>query len=274
MYLNRGLLPLHDYHKTNQLMWDPADIRYDQDKRDWAGMTARERRLVQQTLTLSLCSQTGIIHHLAPLLVAMHQQGDHQAEKLFLIHQLFEENQHIAFFGDVLAQVVGQIDPPPSIAGSSYRVLFDSELKKTLDRLLMDYSPRAQAEAVVIYHLIIKGVLAETACHGIFTALRDHGLMPGVVRGLELVRRDEARHIAFGLHVLARLARADPALWPVIDIRINALFPLASGIFMEYLEEFLPDIPFDLDLYDLIEYAGRQYAARAAMLAEARDESA
>lgn len=52
--------------------------------------------------------------------------------------------------------------------------------------------------------------------------------------------------------------------------QLNALLPLAQGVFMELLSDFLPNIPFDLDLNDVIGYAGRQYMARVAVLERAR----
>jgi hypothetical protein len=57
----------------------------------------------------------------------------------------------------------------------------------------------------------------------------------------------------------------------VIETQLNNLLPLAQGVFMEILTEFLPDIPFGLDLNDLVEYTGRQYFARVTTLERARE---
>jgi ribonucleoside-diphosphate reductase beta chain len=116
-------------------------------------------------------------------------------------------------------------------------------------------------------------VLAETGYYAIFTALKAQGLMPALVQGLEYVQRDEARHIAFGLHLLTRILGENPELWPTIEARTNALLPMAQGVFMELLESFLPDIPFGLDLNDVIGYAGTQFMARMNALERARSET-
>ncbi|NDJ75129.1 MAG: ribonucleotide-diphosphate reductase [Chloroflexi bacterium] len=268
--LDRTSLPLRDYHKAKKLMWNPQDIRYEQDKTDWANMTSREQDLVRRALTLFLGGETYVTHDLAPLLVALRHSGDHLEEEMFITTQLFEESKHVEFFADVLENVVQEVDDLAEIAGENYRGLFERELSAALGRLLTDHSRAAQVEAVVTYHMMIEGVVAETGYYGIFTALKTRGLMPGLVQGLELVQRDEARHIAFGLHLLTRLGREEPALWDLIDARINALFPLAAGIFSELLEDFLPDIPFGLDLGDLADYASKQYMARTGVLARAR----
>ena len=192
---------------------------------------------------------------------------------MFLTTQLFEESKHVEFFAEAIAQVVDDVPDFETIAGDNYRALFQQELAEALNRLLTDHSRTAQVDAVVTYHMVIEGVLAETGYYAIFTALKKQGLMPGLVQGLEYVQRDEARHIAFGLHLLTRIVQDDPDLWPRIEARTNTLLPLAQGVFMELLENFLPDIPFGLDLNDVIGYAGTQFMARMSALERARTET-
>jgi len=268
--LNRESSPLRDYHKAKRLMWDPQDIRFDQDRRDWDAMSFREQELVRRALTLFLGGEAYVTHDLAPLLIALRREGGHLEEEMFLTAQLFEESKHVEFFADVLEQVVTDVPDLADIAGDNYCQLFDRELAGALDRLLTDSSRRAQAEAVVTYHMIVEGTLAETGYYGIFNALQGQSLMPGLLHGLELVQRDEARHIGFGLHLLQRYLYEDPTLWDAIDTRINALFPLAAGIFSDLFAMFLPDIPFGLELSDVIEFAGSQFTARMKALQRVR----
>jgi len=51
------------------------------------------------------------------------------------------------------------------------------------------------------------------------------------------------------------------------------LLPLAQGVFWEVLSDFLPNIPFDLALNGMIQYASRQYLARLDALQRARQVS-
>lgn len=269
MLLDQTLLPLRDYHKAKRLMWDPQDLSFEQDKSDWAAMDDREQALVGRSLALFMGGEAAVTHDLSPLLIALKREGNHLEEEMFITTQLFEEAKHVEFFDRALRLTVGEDTAPYSLAGSNYTALF-GELSAALDRLLVDGSPAAQANAVASYHMIIEGVLAETGYYGIFKALRGRGLMPSLTRGLELVQRDEARHVAFGLHLLSRLLKADPALWSVVDGQLNKLLPLAQGVFMEVLGEFLPMIPFDLDLNDMLTYASGQYMARINVLERAR----
>ncbi len=270
MLLNENLLPLKDYHKAKKLMWDPADIDLTQDKTDWAGMSEREKDLVIRSLGLFLGGEAFVTHDLAPLLIALRHNGGCIEEEMFITTQLFEESKHVEFFARMLNEVLG-VDPDlEKLAGQNYRALFETELATALGRLLTDHSKHAQVEAVSTYHMIIEGVLAETGYYGIFTALKKRNLMPGLIRGLELVQRDEARHVAFGIYLLSRLVKEDPALWSVMENRINALLMLAQGIFVELLENFIPDIPFDLKIEDFMEYAAKQYQARMTVLERAK----
>jgi ribonucleoside-diphosphate reductase beta chain len=273
MLLNQTLLPLRDYHKAKKLMWDPQDLPFEQDKRDWATMDEREHALIKRALALFMGGEAAVTQDLSPLLIALKREGGHLEEEMFLTTQLFEEAKHVEFFDRALRLVIGEDTPAEGLAGPNYTALF-GELTLALDRLLTDASPAAQVTAVASYHMIIEGVLAETGYYGIFTALRTRGLMPSLTRGLELVQRDEARHVAFGLHLLSRLIAREGALWSVAEARLNKLLPLAQGVFMEVLGDFLPNIPFDLDLNDMITYAGGQYLARLNVLERARQPAA
>lgn len=270
MPLDQTLLPLKDYHKAKKLLWNPQDLDYSQDQTDWASLTDREQDLIRRVLTLFLAGETYVTHDLAPLLVALRHEGGHLEEEMFLTTQLFEESKHVEFFDDVLAHVVGEAMDYSLVAGESYQHLFGVELANALGRLLTDHSRHAQVEAVVTYHMLIEGVVAETGYYGLFTALRSKGLMPAFTRGLEYVQRDEARHIAFGLHLLTRLVTDDPSLWSVMEQRLERLLPLSQGITIQLLESYLPDIPLGLDLNNILTFSASQYMARMNVLNRAK----
>ncbi len=270
MLLDAESLPLQNYHKAKKLLWDPQEIRYDRDRQDWQTLDRPAQNLIRRALTLFLGGEVHVLRALAPMQIALWQTVDSLEEELFLAAQHFEEAKHVEFFSGVLDEVAGPPEDLAAVAGSSYRTLLEGELRTALDRLLLDTSPLAQAEAITVYHMVVEGVLAETGYYGLFTVLKRDNLLPGLVRGLELVQRDESRHIAFGLHLLSRLGEKDPALWPAVDQRLKALIPLAQGVFPELLREFEPEIPFGLKADDLTAYAAAQYRARLTLLQRAR----
>lgn len=269
MSLRQDLHALKSYHQAKKLFWNPQALDYTQDKADWATLNDREKDLVRRVLSLFLAGETFVTHDLAPLLIALRHEGNHLEDEMFLTTQLFEESKHVEFFDDVLTQVVGEVPDITEIAGDSYRQLFETELGTALGTLLHDHSHAAQVDAVVTYHIIIEGTLAETGYYGLFTALRDKNLMPAFTQGLEYIQRDEARHIAFGLNLLTRIIEADPKQWGRIQARTNNLVGLTQGIITEVLDKFLPDIPLGLDLNDIMMYSAGQFMARMNVLERA-----
>jgi ribonucleoside-diphosphate reductase beta chain len=270
MALDNTLLPMSLYHKSKRLLWDPSEIDLTQDCADWARMSEREQALILRLSGQFLGGEEAVTHDLAPLLFAIRKQGGLMEEELFITAQLFEESKHVEWFDRWTQTIVGA--PYAIEPGEAYTRLFDVELPGALHRLLTDASPAAQVEALVTYHFIIEGVLAETGYRGYVRALKDHGLMPGTVRGVELVQRDEARHIAYGLYAIGRLTRKDDALWDIAQARINTLLPVVLAIVGEMFAPFGDEIPFKLDPVEFMTYASEQFDHR--MHALERDRAA
>ncbi|MBI3659014.1 ribonucleotide-diphosphate reductase subunit beta [Candidatus Acetothermia bacterium] len=221
----------------------------------------------QREATLQLCSlfhvgEEAVAHDLSPLLIAIRREGNHLEDEMFLAAQLFEEAKHLEWFDRWFDEVVGKPFEMRSFLGDSYRKIFDQELPRVLNKLLTDHSPRAQAEAVVTYHMIIEGVLAETGYHGFSRALKEKNLMPGLVAGIRYVQQDEARHIAFGIYLLQRLVRQDRAIWDVIQHRLNELLPVATELIQESFDFYDGQMPFGLSVEEFVSYAAKQYSFR------------
>jgi len=262
MRLNHKLLPMIDYHKAKELMWDPRRVDCAPDQRDWAAMSAEERDLILRVGVLFHAGEEAVAHDLAPLLVAVRRAGGHIEDEFFLATQIFEEAKHLEFFDRWFDEVVGGEVDLASFLGENYGLIFYQVLPAALNRLLIDHSALAQVEASVVYHMIIEGVLAETGYHGFYQALKDRDLLPGLVQGIELVQRDEARHIAFGVYFLQRQVQASPKLWGVIEERMNELLPAALNIVGDVLVPYGDAIPFDLDVAEMVTYAGDQFNKR------------
>jgi ribonucleoside-diphosphate reductase beta chain len=262
MRLNHQLLPMIDYHKAKELMWDPRSVDCGQDKRDWAAMSAEERDLILRVGSLFHAGEEAVAHDLAPLLVAVRREGGHIEDEFFLTTQLFEETKHLEFFDRWFDEVVGGEVDLASFLGESYGTVFYQTLPEALNRLLIDHSAIAQVEASVVYHMIIEGVLAETGYHGFYQALKGRGLLPGLVQGIELIQRDEARHIAFGVYFLQRHVQSNPKLWNVIEEHMNELLPAALNIVGDVFIPYGDTIPFNLNVAEMVTYASEQFNGR------------
>lgn len=147
-----------------------------------------------------------------------------------------------------------------------------TEIRELLARLLADPSPAAQVRASVLYNMIVEGVLAETGYYGYFTILQRKGLMPGQVQGIQLLKQDELRHIAYGIYLISRLIAVDPDLWQVAEEAMNELLPMALGVVGDLFEQYDP-VPFGLEPADFTDFAVGQFQKRLERLEKARGAS-
>jgi len=205
---------------------------------------------------------------LLPLVDAIAAEGRLEDE-LFLTAWLWEEGKHTEFFRRFLDEVAGETGDLHHLHGPAYARIFAEELPGSMNALRTDRSPAAIARAVVTYTMIAEGVLAETGYHGYFTALERAGLLTGLRDGLALIKRDESRHIAYGVYLISRLVRDDPSLWDGAQARMEELLPVALAVVDETFAHY-DVMPFDLDLDEFLAYAADQYGKRVARIEKAR----
>jgi ribonucleoside-diphosphate reductase beta chain len=77
--------------------------------------------------------------------------------------------------------------------------------------------PARLVEAVTHYMGIVEAMLARTGYEGAHAALAARGWMPGLQEGFRLIRRDEGRHVAFGIRFVRDAVTRDPALAAVVE---------------------------------------------------------
>ena len=206
--------PMRLYQKSKRLgIWDPHDIDFSGDAVAWQELTADERDLLVRVTALFQAGEEAVTVDLLPLVDAIGAEGRLE-NGLFLTAWLWEEGKHTEFFRRFLDEVVGETTDLHHLHGDAYRRIFGEELPRAMNALRADRSPAAVANAVVTYTMIVEGVLAETGYHGYFTALERAGLLTGLRDGLGLVKRDESRHIAYGVYLISRLVQEDPGSGP------------------------------------------------------------
>jgi ribonucleoside-diphosphate reductase beta chain len=267
--LDRESPPMRLYQKAKRLgTWDPADLDFSRDRESWLELTDDERDLLLRVTALFQAGEEAVTADLLPLVDAIAAQGRLEDE-LFLTAWLWEEGKHTEFFRRFLDEVAAETGDLHHLHGDAYRRIFSEELPQTMNALRTDRSPAALARAVVTYTMIAEGVLAETGYHGYFTALERRGTLGGLRDGLALVKRDEARHIAYGVYLISRLVQDDPALWPAVEARMEELLPVALAVVDETFAPY-EVMPFELDLAEFMEYATAQYGKRIARIERAR----
>jgi len=288
--LDRDLPPMRLYEKAKRLgIWNPSDIDLSKDKADWATLKDDEKDLILRLLAMFVAGEEAVTLDLLPLMRVVAQEGRIE-EEMFLTTFLFEEAKHTDFFRRFLDTVVlsgGSSSPDdvsrPAVEApmqmdlshyhtDNYTHIFYDTLPAALSALEADSSPSAQIRASVTYNMIVEGVLAETGYHAFFTMLERNDLMPGLRKGISLLKQDESRHIAYGVYLLSRLVAECPEEWDTLDVQMNSLLPFAIGVIGDAFAAY-EVVPFGLVEDDFVNYAIGQFTKRFERLEKAKGAS-
>jgi ribonucleoside-diphosphate reductase beta chain len=268
--LDHGLPAMRLWHKAKKLgVWDPRDIGLEQDAADWLGLREEERDVLLRLTSLFQAGEEGVALDLLPLMMVM---ADEQRleEELYLTSFLWEEAKHVEMFRRFFDEVAYEKGDLARYHTPSYRRIFYDALPTAMRRLREDGSPEAQAEASVTYNMIVEGVLAETGYRAYGAMLERGGILPGMQQAVAFLKRDESRHLAYGVFLLSRLVaeHGDP-VWAAIERRMGLLLEPAVGIIAEAFAAY-PVMPFGLDIEEFTGYAMAQFQRRLARIAAAR----
>ncbi|HLI69552.1 MAG TPA: R2-like ligand-binding oxidase [Ktedonobacteraceae bacterium] len=266
---NRGLrhdtLPMRLYHKAKKLgIWDPRDIDLTRDRQDWQNFPDEYKERLRGLILAFQAGEEAVTLDLLPLVMTMAREGRLE-EEMFLTTFLWEEAKHTEFFRRVLDEVLQEredMHPLVSASTSTTRDLFADDLPEAMNLLLTDPSPENQARASIIYNMIVEGVLAETGYYSFSRLLSATNTMPGLLQGIQLIKRDESRHIAYGVFLISRLVAQDKSLWPVVETRMQELF---TRIERNQEQNGTPE--------PIRDYARQQFEKRLARISRAREQS-
>jgi ribonucleoside-diphosphate reductase beta chain len=264
-------MPLKLFAGGNAKFWNPADIDFSQDRKDWAALSDDERKIATRLAALFVTGEEAVTSDIQPFMAAMRAEG-RVGDEMFLTQFAFEEAKHTQVFRlwldavGVSEDLHGILDDQPA-----YRELFNDELPDSLNALSTDPSPAAQIRAAVTYNHIVEGMVALTGYYAWHKVCVDRGILPGMQ---ELVRRigdDERRHMAWGTFTCRRHVAADDANWEVFETRMNELIPLAARLVEEAVSTgFGDDIPFGLSVEEFLQYATDKGMRRFGTIESAR----
>ncbi|MGH2480744.1 MAG: R2-like ligand-binding oxidase, partial [Ktedonobacteraceae bacterium] len=268
--LRHDTLPMRLYHKAKRLgTWDPRSIDFTQDIQDWHNFTDEEREAIIRLTALFQAGEECVTLDLLPLVMTIARENRLE-EEMFLTTFLWEEAKHTEFFRRFLDEVAHDTSDLSRFHKPVYRQIFYEELPQAMNALLTDQSLEAQVRASVTYNMIIEGVLAETGYHSYYNMLERNNVMPGLRQGIGLLKRDESRHIAYGVFLISRLVAQKPELWEHVEMHMNRLLVLTLNMINETYEDQvdLPpeEIPFGVQVEEYLNYATSQYTKRLARI--------
>lgn len=227
---SRGILedslPYRLYQKAKKFgVWNPSDIDFSQDAEDWKKMNAEQQEAILRLISMFQAGEEAVTLDLLPLIMTVAKEGRLE-EEMFLTTFLFEEAKHTEFFRLVL-NAIGEKGDLSHFHSPTYKKIFYEILPASMERLVTDQSPEAIAEASTVYNMFVEGVLAETGYYSFYNSLEDLGYMPGLLKGIGHLKRDESRHIGYGTFLLQRLICEHPHLYDVIMKKLQELAPLS-----------------------------------------------
>jgi len=255
--------------KAKQLHWDPATIDLSADRAQWQRIQRdyTAERYAEQILRLTSLFYEGDVSDtktLSPFCSAVSRAGLGIDKELFLTTQLYEEAKHFEFFARYFAEVfevdgsitAQYLTPAP-------RAVLISDLEEVTERLRREEDPRQLkatfAEAIAHYMGVVEAMLARTGYVGAHDALAARGWLPGLQEGYRLIKRDEGRHVAFGMRCIAELTTEHPEYRPIVQGVFERQLPNVLATVQEF------DYPHPLvDLDKLTAYALAQYERFAA----------
>ncbi len=237
------------YKRWEQGNWSALDLDFTQDKVDWnESFDDFMRKAARWSYSLFFFGEDEVADQLSPFIDA----APREEQKYFLTTQQVDEARHAIFFSRFFNEVIG-------VGGSDYASTLraaDQDLTfgirkvfETLDRVTGtlrrgNHSRTALAQAVAMYHFLVEGTLAQTGQHFIADYLERMDVLPGFRAGMVNVEKDEQRHIAFGVKLLADLNREDPEVKDAVREILEEVLPYSLGVFRppnddeQYIEVF------------------------------------
>ena len=268
--LNRDSFPMRLFLKGTSKHWNPADIDFSQDARDFAAMTDDERRYIKRLAAQFLAGEESVTQDLQPFVAAMAAEG-RIADEMYLTQFVYEEAKHALAFRLWFDAVGVAEDLHEHVEyNQPYTQIFTRELPDSLYALESDPGPTNQVRASVTYNHVVEGCLALTGYYGWGKVCSSRGILPGMQRIIKHIGDDERRHMAWGTFTCRRHVAADDGMWQVVTDRMTELMPLALGTVEAGSDDFGDDPPFNIDPAEMAAYAADKLTRRLGAIESAR----
>jgi hypothetical protein len=222
------------YSRWEDGNWSASAIDFSQDATEWHDKFSEfERRAALWNYALFFWGEDAVADNLSPYIDA----APREEQKYFLTTQQVDEARHAVFFKRFMHEVCGKGDGTAAAGLAAikpeltwgFNKVFD-RLDKMADELRRDRSRPMLARGITLYHFVIEAALAQPGQHFITSYLADRGMLPGFREGMENVARDEQRHIAFGVKMLADLHAEDPDCAPAVADLLREVIPWTASV--------------------------------------------
>ena len=223
------------YARWEQGHWRASEIDFSTDREQWRGTFSElERRGALWTYSMFFHGEDSVADNLSPYIDA----APTEEQKYFLATQQADEARHAVLFGRFMCEVVDAgADTASSLEATKPELTWGfskvfGRLDRMADELRRDRSKPKLAQAITLYHIVVEASLAQPGQHFIEESLTRRDLLPGLREGMGHVSRDEQRHIAFGVKLIADLVRQDPDCEPAVAELLREVLPYTAAVFV------------------------------------------
>ena len=240
------------YSRWEHGNWSATEIDFSTDREQWQNtFTEIERKGALWTYSMFFHGEDSVADNLSPYIDA----APREEQKYFLATQQVDEARHAVLFARFMREVVGiGSDTASSLSATrpelswGFKKVF-GRLDRMADELRRDRSKPKLAQAITLYHLIVEAALAQPGQHLIEESLTKRDLLPGFREGMGKVSKDEQRHIAFGVKMVADLVRQDPECRPAVEELLREIFPFTAAVFVppDWDERYITSFGFTLE---------------------------
>jgi ribonucleotide reductase beta subunit family protein with ferritin-like domain len=201
------------YARWERGNWSATELDFTEDARQWREeLTEFERTAALWNYAQFFWGEDSVADNLSPYIDA----APFEEQKYFLATQQADEARHAVFFKRFFEEVCGigggsvasGLDGIKPQLTPGIRTIF-TRLDRMAAELRTDRSKPKLAAGVTLYHFVVEAALAHPGQHMISDYLEQRQLLPAFSEGMRNVALDEQRHIAFGVKLLADLARED-----------------------------------------------------------------
>jgi ribonucleoside-diphosphate reductase beta chain len=264
--LDATLVPMRLWRAAKkQGTWDPGEIDLRKDREDWPHLTGPERDLLVRLAVQFRGGERVVATNLLPLMSLIAAEGRLE-EEVYLTSLLWEEAKHAELFDRFLSEFGGVDADHSSFEMVAWRRMFGELLPADMQALRRDATPRAQVRAAVTYHLVAEGILAETGYYAYHLILERRGILPGMQRAMQYIRRDESRHLSWGRYLIGRLvAEHGDLVWKLAESRLAELLEPSLDVVREVFAAY-DVMPFDLAVETFTDFAMTAFRSRLSKL--------
>jgi ribonucleoside-diphosphate reductase beta chain len=252
------------YEKAVANVWNPRDLDYSQDARDWQRLTDTQRSSILGITVRFFAGEQAVTDELVPMIVAAKALG-HYDWVMFLSTFMMEEAKHAEFFAHWHERVAGVLEPDevgPYFLERSKTVdpTGRFELKEILHEGLPRYGEELMAAIAArhkgaieqgfvrfatLYNSYAEGVLTMPSYEIVIDTTKLWDALPTLRQGFRLITADEGRHITFGTAAIRSLIDEHPEY----EALVHATFDEFRGNVVG-LVEYQKSVPgLDLDKY-------------------------